>query len=198
MSNDYRDNLFNKLKSDQQELFRAEHAASWEHARVDCVMKRLKLAGHRKAVMRIVSEATGVSRLTFRAFSEFFPTFPMFLGADDLGHLPKPLHLLQEAILPAWFRNFRHLPFILPYEAFYDGLGEEAGLKPVGLVFPRRGFQQGLVVHNGPVDKFVPPRTPCFLYAGGEKAMSLVVQPFIGLLDHIYARGRGWKPDDND
>lgn len=198
MSKDpYAGNPFNRIKSRDQDTFRREQECRWEGERVAATLNRLHLGQQAKVLRQRAVELIGTAQLTFRIFNYVYPTFPITLGCSRLSHLPKPLHLLQEAIFPAWFKNFRNLPIIDPFEEFYEGLGDERTLRPVGMIFPRNGFKQGLIVHTGSPDQFVPPRSGYFCYHGGDRKhpLDLVVQPYIGLLDHIYNRGHGWKPD---
>lgn len=190
-------NPFNRLNSRDRDVYQHEQGCRWEDARVVATLKRLHLGQRMRALRQQAVELTGVEQLTFRVFNYVYPTFPMTLGCNRLSHLPKPLHLLQEAIFPAWLKNFRNLPIVEPFESFYESLGDERTVRPVGMIFPRNGFPQGLILHTGSPDQFVPPRSGYFCYHGGDKKhpLDLVVQPYSLFLDHIYSRGRGWTPD---
>jgi hypothetical protein len=110
---------------------------------------------------------------------------------------PHQLELRQDAILPKWFMEFSHLPFYDVYLAMHERVAEKADGRPVGLIFPRKGIRQGLIIHNGDMDTYVPEKTSCHLYRGGGRhPIVLVVQPYAGFLDHIYKNGHGWVPED--
>ena len=196
-ANPFKNNPFNLLRATSQDAVALQASAAYEH---QAVLRTLKLTGlepYRRDLLRAAAQHFGEARLTFLQFHAAFPDFPLRLACNNMKHLPKPLHLLQEAIFPVWLKAFSQLPIIKPYEAFFDSVEiEEQGHRPIGLIFYRRGFPDGLILHNGDPFKFVPPRAGCVLYrgAGGKKAMNLVVQRYSGLLQQLYAAGHGWKP----
>ena len=165
----------------------------WESARVEYTIKRLKLGSH--VLKELHSHVLG-GRLSFDDFNNRFPTFPMLLSASSLPG-EQPLHRHPKGIHPMWFKSFTGLPFISFYEeelARYknDIFGDEP--RTLGMVFPRKGFAHGLVVHNGEWQTYLPKNSGCHLYQGGKiKSMTLVVQPFTALLDHI-REGLHWEP----
>jgi len=62
------------------------------------------------------------------------------------------------------------------------------------MVFPRKGFPDGLIVHNGQIEDFLPAHSGCHVYHGGPKhSLRLVVQPYRLLLDHL-REACGWEP----
>ena len=163
----------------------------FEHAKVRYVMQRVGLSKRVSELQRTISSNRDEQVLSFEAFRSAFPDFPVQLTCVNINK--PPLHRDRHAVHPRWFRNFRHLPFYKPYAEFYENVGD--GLTPVGLIFPRKGFQQGLVLHNGPLEEYVPSNGGAHVYVGGGKEpMTLVVQPLSCLLDQIYRKGRGWKP----
>ena len=190
---EHRENPFNALRDLDPARFRAEMASRWESARVEFTLGHVGLGRCKRHLFQLAEEQTGVRRLTFVFFHEHFPSFPIILGANDLGILPEPLHRLQKAIFPEWFRNFTQLPFMPMYEELYSSTTGLA--RPLGMIFPRKGFQQGLVVHNGDPSTFVPLGGSYFAHRG-KRDQILVVQPYIALLDQIYRKGHadGWKP----
>lgn len=195
---EHKPNPFNILNPDRSgEGLKASTKRSYESARVNFVLGRVGLSGHKREFMKRVRSETGGSLYSFRLFREEFPTFPMWLTCDNLTDMPAPLHKMKNAVLPLWFKNFPQLPFMPFYEKLYEELGEQmTQLKPVGMIFPRRGFEQGFVVHNGDMQDFVSVGSSCHVYLGGRKKdpRMLVVQPTMSLLDHIYNKGHGWKP----
>ena len=53
-----------------------------------------------------------------------------------------------------------------------------------GLVFPRRGFREGLIAHNGDWSAFVPAGVGAHLFKLSESE-TLVVQPYSAFLSHV-------------
>jgi len=163
-------------------------SSKWESARVEWTMRRLKLDSQRK---EMTSELGFSGDYTFEAFSRMVPTFPMDIVAEPRkGQLP--LHRDQKAVHPRWFKTFRSLPFVQEYEVRFGECSKEG--RPFGMVFPRKGFLQGLILHNGDWELFVPPQSSCHLFKGGKKrSMNLVVQPYQGFIDHV-RNGISWRP----
>ncbi len=206
-------NPFAVLKSQSPDAIQAEMDRRWEHARVRYTLTRLGLAKYNSQMSRKVSDRPEEAYLTFELFDEFFPSFPMILSTDRLSTVEvqktgskeldetakvdaPPLHQNLKAVHPRWFKSFLALPFIPPYEEIFNKRGSGTKLRPVGLVFPRKGFPQGLVVHNGDVYDFVSQKSGCHYYlGGGKKPMNLVVQSYQSLLDQI-RRVKHWKPED--
>ena len=194
----YANNPFHALRGQDMDAMRAETAAGYEHARVVFTLKRLGLPEVVKPMMRRARERLAESRLTFAQFDAQFPSFPVHLECDNLSRTaekgPHQLDLRNDAVLPVWFKIFRKLPFMAIYEPYYDAARKKGEERPIALVFPRRGFRDGLVVHDGDLETFVPPKSSCHLYRGNR--LTIVVQPYISFLDHIYQHGHGWKPDE--
>ena len=171
----------------------ATKVGNWEAARVEHAVKKLKLGKHVLGELR--SNAMG-SVPSFDDFNARFPTFPLLLSANPLAG-EKPLPRDPKGIHPMWFKSFRNLPFIKYYEEELarhqaEVFGEDP--RVLGMIFPRKGFAHGLIVHNGDWQTFLPHNAGCHLYQGGKgNSVTLVVQPFTALLDHIKA-GLHWEP----
>ena len=172
--------------TDQQKL-------RFESTKVESTMKRVGLGRQVRSLVNEAMRQFSHNFLTFNLFRQEFPTFPVSLTCHNLNGLS--LHSEAKAALPIWFKDFQHLPFMKFYAEAFESLGSLAQHKPVGMVFPRKGFPQGLIVHNGDVHEFVPPQGSCFVHLGGGKKSQgmLVVQPYVSFLDHIYRKGHGWK-----
>ena len=112
----YRFNPFNRLRffndvdAENYKLF------LWEHDRVDFVLRRLKLDRFKPILISRMKKATDDQRLTFANFNELFEDFPLILTCDKLSHLPKPLHMLQSATFPNWFKSFKTVPVVKAFE----------------------------------------------------------------------------------
>lgn len=196
MSEPTRGNPFQFFKSQLPEDVQQDVVTGWEHARVRYAMTRLRLDKRWQRVVQAYGEQhQGHAHLQFASFNAVFSDFPLALAADCL-YGQTPLHASSKAVLPRWFQTFRDLPFVPPYLDF--AAGDAGKRRPAGLVFPRKGLAQGLVIHNGDL-QFLLPGGSCFLHEarakrGRKQLPRLVVQPFTLLLDAIYAGGHGWKP----
>ena len=155
-------------------------AHQWESARVEWTLRRMKRDAARKEILS--ESSTGL--YTFEAFNRVVD-FPMSLFAEAMKDEP-PLHRDTRAIHPIWFKAFIGLPFMSYYEERFSEFIQNNSERALGMVFPRKGFSQGLIVHNGDWDLFVPPQSSCHIFKGGKKhSMNLIVQPFMGFIDHV-------------
>jgi hypothetical protein len=188
-------NPFQILKNRTQGGLTGEFDRRWEHARVRYTLQRLRLTRYQKEFLQFVRQQTDETYYNFRLFDQFFPSFPIALACDRLKEDSKePLHRDPKAFHPQWWKNFMRLPFIPAYQKFYDSIGAHTMTRHCGLVFPRRGFQQGLVVHNGEFADYVSPGHTAHVYLAPDGHQMLFVQPFQNLLDHIWGVS-GWRHD---
>lgn len=156
------------------------HGKQWESSRVEWTLRRLKLDGKRK---EILENGLGLG-YTFEVFNQVV-NFPMYLFAEPLLNV-SPIHRDPRTIHPLWFKAFRGLPFVERYEERMEPLLTRYPDRPIGMVFPRKGFLQGLLIHNGDWDLLTPPQASCHVFKGGrKKAMNLIVQPYSGFVDHV-------------
>lgn len=157
-------------------------AKQWESKRVEWTLTRLGLAKQKKEILY----ASEDKLYSFKAFNTL--GFPMELCADAMtGHMP--IHKDPKSIHPAWFKSFANLHFA---KLFNEALDEfvEKKTKPMGMIFPRKGFSQGLIMHNGDWETFLPPHSSCHLFRGDK--MNFVVQPYTDFIDHV-RDGLAWK-----
>ena len=152
----------------------------WESSRVEWTLRRLKFESQRKEILSSVPDG----RYTFEEFNRVVD-FPMELCGDSMKD-EMPIHRDQKSIHPNWFKAFTGLPFVQHYEEKFSEHAEKNPLRPLGMVFPRKGFLQGLIIHNGDWELFIPPRSSCHIFRGGKKhSMNLIVQPYMGFIDHV-------------
>lgn len=190
-------NRFHQLHS-KTDTKRKLHAASerkFEDKLVEFVCKRNGLARLHKDLVRRQGIREDDPFLTFALFNDTFPSYPLMLGSTRLEG--KELHKEKNAVFPRWLTTFRGLPFVDPYHEFLESLGAHAELASAGLVFPRKGFRQGLIIYNGGLDEHKI-KGGVFVYEGGTKKRPITyhVRPFAAVVDGIYNHGRGWKPDN--
>lgn len=150
--------------------------ASWEHARITHL---IQVMGFKTLASELKKVSAG-SLFKFDDFNDSCSDFPMVLFAYTLNGNP-PIHRDNRSVHPMWFKSFTGLPLV---KVYLERLKQFSKRKPVGMVFPRKGFQQGMILHNGDHDKFVPTGSGCHLYKA-EDGTTMVVQPFTGFLNHL-------------
>ena len=196
---DKKKTAFDRLvgSQDYHERMAAMSNSSWEAGKVKYVLGVFKIPKQAREVADAAERQTGKPDLTFRAFEEVYPSFPIVLGASRLGGVQ--LHLDQKAMIPALFKAFGAAPFMTAYEQFYETAAKRAGSRPVGLVFPRKGFKNGLVVYAADDPQILPfcEREAFFAYAGGSKKDRhwIIMRSFQKLLEAVHNGGHGWRPD---
>lgn len=157
---------------------------AFEAERVRIVLDRFGLSARIPEMMRQFQEKWGMSWLTFEAFCEFFPSFPLLLEAHSFFRV-------AENCRPARiFQSFDETFFIRRYLDVYARGQEEANGRPIGMVFPFDGYEGGLVMHNG---RFGTVGTKMVHdVADNAPPHRVVVEPFIALISYL-ARGE-WTP----
>lgn len=160
-------------------------ALKWETTRVEATVRRLKL--HKNVLHELRKQGGG--ELTFEGFNDRFPNFPLVLFGTALAGM-EPLHRNAGAIHPMWFKSFQNLPFM----PFFEDAAQRmtTGARPFGLVFPRKGFREGLIIHNGDWEAFTADRSSFHLFKAHED-LNLLVQPYAAFLDHV-RDGIAWTP----
>lgn len=168
-----------------------EKDRAYENARVRFMVARLGMGRAAHTLADRHAELYGSRGLTFGVFAEEYPDFPVLLAASTLGGVE--LHQDNRSVFPNWYRRFPDLPFVAPFEAHLERVaGKVRSGFAAGLVFPRKGFGQGLVVHTDvPSAEFG--RGGCFTYRGGTRGrpVELHVRPFSDLVDAV--RAGGWS-----
>lgn len=148
----------------------------WESKRVDWTIRRLGLT----AQLKEVASYDDGDFLSFEAFNSIF-SFPVYLTANQLKDR-LPLHKDQKSIHPNWFKAFSKLPFV---QLFAENLKTYGSYRhAVGMVFPRKGFAQGMIVHTGDFNTFVLSGASCHFYRSVND-LELVVQPYTDFVDAL-------------
>jgi hypothetical protein len=169
--------LLGKIEKFEQSDFQLKQ---WESSRVEWTLRRLKLERQRK---EILSESVG-GKYTFAEFNRVVD-FPMYLAAEPMIGTP-PIHRDPHSIHPMWFKSFCSLPFVKLYEEKLEAWFSGKRDRPLGMVFPRKGFLHGLILHNGDLERFIAPQSSCHVFKGGKKhMMNLIVQPYTGFIDNL-------------
>lgn len=150
----------------------------------------LHLSHWERSLRRRQQNETGEFNLTFANFNEEFNSFPFLLGAANLGG--KKLHTDASCLLPALFKDFEKVPFVVAYEAFFAKMQKRAHGRTIGLVFPRKGIPKGLVIHNKSAERLGYEGLQA-IYLGRER--SLYVRTFRGVLEALDRGGHGQAAD---
>jgi hypothetical protein len=152
----------------------------FESTRVEWTLRRLNM----ESQLRKIKQQSHDGLITFDDLNQTVD-FPIHLKSESLkGEIP--IHRDQRSTHPMWFKGFLKLPIVQKFEELFEAYhAKHTGDKPIGMVFPRKGFAQGLIIHNGDWNLYVPPNSSCHLYQGGNKTTSLIVQPYMGLVDHV-------------
>ena len=177
----------------------ADELRRFEAGRVGYVMKQLGLGPKLVNELYAYREAlTGVRELHLADFNAVYTGFPVYLGAHTLrcmaGPWPQPtaadycVHRDRFSAEPSRFKGFAKVPFVVAYQDFFNGAFHEANGRPLGLVFPRRGFQQGMIIHNDESERFWHEGL-CWVYKMPRTEHRLYVQPFSYFMDAVRASG---------
>lgn len=191
---------FEKLTGtqDYHERMAARAGVAFEEGKVNYLLSVFKLNARKVGGQLRDREDTERGRpdLTLRAFNDTYPTFPLVMGASRLGGVQ--LHLEKRAMLPALFKEFGQAPFVTAYETFYEANAGRANGRKLGLIFPRKGFKNGLIIYaaDGLADIPLCEREAVFTYVGGTKKERhlLLVRSFQRVLEAIHNQGHGWRP----
>ena len=81
-------------------------------------------------------------------------------------------------LLNIFQKSFPQLPFVPLWEAFLEDVQQRHPQQSVGLVFPRRGFVQGMVIHNAGL-RYIEPGTGAVVFKAANEW--IVVQSFTSL-----------------
>lgn len=189
---------FDRITRGYHERAAARADVEYEAGRVAYLLGAVKL-NVRKATSALLESYPGPDgALTFKAFNATYPSFPLILGASRLDGVK--LHLEDSAQVPALFNRFASAPFVSAYEAFYEEYADRANGGAVGLVFPRKGVRQGLIMYTSDDPEAIPfgEREFYMVYVGGsrKKRHRLYVRSFQKTVEAVYRDGHGWTPAD--
>ncbi len=185
---------------------------AFERDRVAFVMKTLGCGPKKLKDLRAAGrDMAGQPDLYFDCFNAMFPEFPFALGASTLRHLPLPyktrgeqtkttspdytVHRDYHSLEPMRYKAFEQVPFVVAYGKMSDRLQEVAVGRSVGLVFPRRGIIQGLMIHDDINHRYwTEGFAQVFKYRDdGGTEFQLIVQRFSDVIKAIAAEPGNWR-----
>ena len=207
---DKTENLFSRMMGRNPARFIegrvAEEEAKFEEARVRFVLREFKLTAVIPSLLRDQALVAGRPTLTFSAFADRFPSFPFLFGTSVLRLVEVPwsrgavggrtsadyvVHRDPYSTEPARYSKFGWVPFVIAYANFYESMAAEANGRRIGLIYPRTGLRDGMVIHNDESEQFWTSGL-VQVYKDPDTQTRLYVQPFSALIKSIYASGRGW------
>lgn len=191
-----RDELLRRRQ--QAEGFLQHKQIAGEERQVLFLLNRLGMPRQKWRLLRTAEARTGQKRLTLDLFNEAFPSFPLLLAySQEAG---ERLHQKKDATLPALFTRFQSFPPVKFYEDWFERVERDANGRAIGLLFPRKGIQRGLILHNGEGLEGLWLHGMVATYTGGNRKhpYRLYLQAFAPLVEAIHNKGHGWKPETVD
>jgi hypothetical protein len=191
------DNPFDRLNLGRHDRLASQNEAAFEAGKVRFLLRACGFNVNRTAGLLARREAAlgGDVRPTFRAFHDANPSFPLFLAASRLGG--RKLHADPTCLLPSLLERFAQSTLAKAFDDCYERAVDPAAGRAVGLVVPRRGLRNGLLVHGGGLEG-VAYHGAELRYTGGTKKHPhhLYVRPFQAVLAAVYNKGHGWRPEE--
>lgn len=188
-----RDEILRRRK--ERDTYAVRNQVAGEERKVAFLLNRLGMPKAKWRLLRTAEARTGHKQLTLELFNEAYPSFPLLLAySHEAGD---GLHKHRDATMPAQHTRFHDFPPLKFYEDWFERAEKEANGRAVGLLFPRKGIQQGLILHNGEgLDGLWLPGMVS-VYTGGtrEHPYRLYLQAFAPLVEAIHNKGHGWKPE---
>ena len=179
--------------------FQQHHTEEYEASVTGVLCRHYKVPTKVRGQMMDEQEnLTGVRALTLGVWHEYFPSFPIYLGAVVIPHLPK------DSTVSKLFTSFGRRKFMIEYETLLESRPPSADNMATGLVFrwphlvgPGSG-PAGLVLHNRGMVGEVPGVR--ILWTPPDDGEPLVIEPLSILLRSIdyQADGRRWVPETSD
>ena len=151
-------NPFSEMNKDHAGELTARESTAWESTRVRHLLNKLG-AAHLTARLQLAERGrTGTSDLTFNAVGDVLPNFPFLLRASTLRGIEVPyddgktstsyaVDRDWRSTEPSRFKDFRNVPFVVEFFRQFEAIPPDE-TRACGLVFPRRGFVHGLVIHD--------------------------------------------------
>ena len=109
-----------------------------------------------------------------------------------------PIFRDKKSVHPNWFKSFRTIPFVRKFEErLEEYLDNSDNSKPFGMIFPRKGFANGMIIHTGDWNVYVGCSSGCHLYKGSDTlGINYVVQPYRWFIRNMLTSGLWWPLED--
>lgn len=143
----------------------------------------------RREILDLSEDRTGQRRMTFALFNEVFPDYPVLLSFSRLGGAK--LHADQRMMLASLIKFFPKTPVHQHFADWLPTAHQMANGRNVGMVFGRRGFKYGMIIHDGGL-AFHRHRDTVIIHEGGssQEPVQYGMQWFDTFVDAIAARDR--------
>jgi hypothetical protein len=164
-------------------LQRMQQAANlgplWEQSRALFLLKSLGLTNWKAELQQQDSN----NLLLFSAINNTLG-LPLFFATEPCTN-KLPLHRDVKSAHPQWFKNFQKIPVMVIYFEEMERYNLRQDDRPFALVFPRKGFEQGLCVHNGSSISYTLDGEGYHCYRSKKHGQDIIVQPFRSVLKAI-------------
>ena len=184
-------NLFDDVfRGDNLEISRDEEKElRWEESTVKHILGRFNIRPMERILRKAHADRFERPLLRAELFHEFLADFPIYFGTRYM----RGLHRDNACMMPNVINNFSRTPIVKAMEGFLDSVPADLQDGCVGVVFPRRGYQRGMIIHTG--HGFWRPNVARLVYDYGKPSRKkrLVVEPFGELVKWI-AKHRKWSP----
>ncbi len=146
-------------------------------------------ARRRRDLLELSMERTGQHRMTFALFNELFPNYPVLLAFNRLGGIK--LHADSRMMLASLIKTFAKTPVHQYFDDWLPTAQSMANGRNVGMVFGRRGFKYGMIIHDGGLD-FSRHLDTVISFKGGSRQTPVLLgtQWFDTFVDAIAERNR--------
>lgn len=187
-----RDELRKNLKA-MAEYADAASAEQREATAVNHLAAAFGIKQEAAEIRREHAAATGRQALRFSGFCSRYPSFPLYLGYDDLAGVS--LHLSQKAMLPKLLTKFQEAPFFAAFREFKKQTPwQTLGNRAPGLVFPRKGIPLGLVIYQISGSEWLSELPGSAIVYRNSSGPVYGVRTFRSLVAGIRDREDGWRP----
>ena len=169
-----------------------QKSAIFEERCVKLLLRQAKLQKQEGELRDICVRQTGHGALKLPIFCERF-AFPVKLDVNyRVGRKLNQSPMMRAAFV---FAHFLDLPFVKAYEKYFANTYDEASDPYLGLVFPYKGLNYGLVIHDaGGLENHLLNATVWLHHRGGERSGRLYVQPFDNFVTSLVGGRNGWQP----
>lgn len=186
-------NPYDPLNSSDFKVMHAKlNEQNFESSAVDYMIKQIRLPKLRK-LMRELPDFEYESFDMLAQVCDLPFKFTTSALTDEM-----PIYRDKKSVHPLWFKSFRTIPFVRKFEERLEEYLENSDKsKPFGMIFPRKGFANGMIIHTGDWNVYVGCSSGCHLYKGSDTfGSNYVVQPYRWFITTMLKEGL-WSPEED-